>query len=239
MSTTGERRVKEARVPLESLKTTGTDPFITSEELSKHIDRLIKYGESILETPYPSSNAMGYLAETSELARRYAGERSQFFLSLKGVNSIHGKDAIRQIISLLRAFKSHLSAGLADALSPEQKAQMDVVSDFLGMAQTLLETKEIHPAAPAVIIGASLEEYLRNWIERENLSLGNRKPGIDNYCQVLREADFITKQDAKDITSWAGVRNHAAHGEWDQVNDPKRISLMLEGVNLFMRKNSP
>ncbi len=43
----------------------------------------------------------------------------------------------------------------------------------------------------------------------------------------------------KDITSWAGLRNHAAHGEWDEVKDKTRVSIMLEGVNLFMRKYSP
>jgi hypothetical protein len=42
----------------------------------------------------------------------------------------------------------------------------------------------------------------------------------------------------KDITSWGGLRNHAAHGEWDEVKDRQRISIMLEGVNLFMRKYS-
>jgi hypothetical protein len=47
---------------------------------------------------------------------------------------------------------------------------------------------------------------------------------------------LISKQDAKDILSWGGLRNHAAHGEWDQVSDKQRVQLMLEGVNLFMRK---
>jgi len=74
------------------------------------------------------------------------------------------------------------------------------------------------------------------WIEAESLSLGNRKPTLESYSQVLRDAGLITKQDAKDITAWGGVRNHAAHGEWDEVSDKKRVSLMLEGVNLFMRK---
>ena len=68
--------------------------------------------------------------------------------------------------------------------------------------------------------------------------MGSAKPGIDAYSKVLRGADVISKQDAKDITSWAGIRNHAAHGEWDQVSDRARIRLMLEGVNLFMRQKS-
>jgi hypothetical protein len=88
------------------------------------------------------------------------------------------------------------------------------------------------------LIGATLEEFLRTWVEAEGLPLGNRKLGLETYSQVLRDAGLITKQDGKDITSWAGVRNHAAHGEWDEVSDKTRVALMLEGVNLFMRKYS-
>ena len=68
------------------------------------------------------------------------------------------------------------------------------------------------------------------------MSIGNAKPGIDAYMKSLRTAELITKQDVKDVTSWAGMRNHAAHGEWDAISDRSRVRLMLEGVNLFMRQ---
>ena len=74
------------------------------------------------------------------------------------------------------------------------------------------------------------------WVEAESLSIGNSKPGIDAYSKTLRAADLLSKQDAKDITSWAGARNHAAHGEWDEVSDRNRIRLVLAGVNLFIRQ---
>ena len=64
------------------------------------------------------------------------------------------------------------------------------------------------------------------------------KASIDTYAKALREIDHITKQDIKDITSWAGLRNDAAHGKWDDVNDVKRITLMAEGVSIFMRQYS-
>jgi hypothetical protein len=104
------------------------------------------------------------------------------------------------------------------------------------MAQDLLNSKGVHPGAPAMIIGATLEEFLRTWIETENLSIGDKKPGLDTYTKILRSAKLITKQDVKDITAWAGIRNHAAHGEWEEVSDKKRIANMIEAVNLFMRK---
>lgn len=66
--------------------------------------------------------------------------------------------------------------------------------------------------------------------------LGNRKPNLQNYATVLADADLITKQDVRDITAWGDLRNHAAHGEGAEVQDAGRVNLMLEGVNLFMRK---
>lgn len=144
-----------------------------------------------------------------------------------------------RIAATLEAFVDYVSAGLQQGLSPERKAQLDVVSDFLQQAHDLLSRRETHPAAPAVLIGATLEEFLRTWVEAEGLSIGNRKPGIDAYAQALRDAGHLSKQDVKDITSWAGTRNHAAHGEWEEVGGRDRVQLMLEGVNLFLQKHTP
>jgi len=179
--------------------------------------------------------------EASEFLRMYAGPNSSFLEMLKKYeaharnNSEHADEIMLEI---LNSFCDYVEAGLLQEISPERQAQLDVVSDYLEMASTLLENKSVHPAAPAVLIGATLEEFLRTWIEAKSLSLGARKPGIETYSQVLREANLITKQDGKDITSWAGIRNHSAHGEWDEVSDRSRISLMLDGINLFMRKYS-
>lgn len=125
--------------------------------------------------------------------------------------------------------------GLLEGVSIERQAQIDVVSDFLEQAQNLLNADDVHPAAPTMIIGAALEEFLRNLVEEADLNIQG-KPSIDSYAKALRGEELITKQDMKDITSWAGLRNHAAHGEWDEVSDKRRIKGMLESVNLFMRK---
>jgi len=181
--------------------------------------------------------AASLLAETSEFLRIYAGEKSSFYKQLKDVNLRAGDDYIMRLVKdTLDAFIRFYESGLADGISIERRAQIDVVSDFLEQADKLLENKSVHPAAPCVLIGASLEEFLRNWVEELALTIGQSKPSLDTYCKALKEADLITKQDFKDITSWAGLRNHAAHGEWEEVSDKKRVSLMLEGVNLFMRK---
>lgn len=176
-------------------------------------------------------------AEALEFLRIYAGEKSTFYQRLSEVKSAADEDyKLNAVRNNLQAFISFIENGLLDGISIERKAQLDVVSDFLDQAQQLLENTKVHPAIPCALIGACLEEFLRTWIETNNISLEDSKPGLDAYARQLRDAEFISKQDMKDIVSWAGLRNHAAHGEWEDVSDRRRIALMLEGVNLFMRR---
>ena len=200
-------------------------------------DDLIEHAERMIKTRCRAGVGAGRLAEAVEFLRIYAGEKSSFYKQLSFVDPNWTDQSIMdEIVSHMEGFISFVQNGLHSGISVERKAQIDVVSDFLEQANNLLETKGVHLTAPTVIIGAALEEFLRNWIEEQSIDLGNKKPGLDSYSKLLRENDLITKQDSKDITSWAGLRNHAAHGEWEEIDDKKRIFLMLEGVNLFMRK---
>lgn len=172
---------------------------------------------------------VGPAAAARDFLRVHAGPSSRFF-----------QDATEQtnptrVGEILAAFAISVDAGIF-GVNPKREAQIEVVSDFLEQAQRLLEDNRVHPAAPAVLVGAALEEFLRNWTEAEGLTVaaGN----IENYSKALREHGLLAKQDGKDITSWAGIRNHAAHGEWNDV--PRAaVLIMLHGVNLFMRTHQP
>ena len=180
--------------------------------------------------------SVGARAQVCEFLTIYAGPNSAFTTRAESATG-YSDYVVNTLGSVLDGFIEYLSAGLATGKSPERQAQLDVVSDYLGQAANLLDSAEFHPAAAAILIGASLEEFLRTWVEAAGIEMEGGKPGIDLYCRTLRSADIISKQDVKDITSWAGTRNDAAHGNWDEVADRSRIKLMLEGVNLFMRKN--
>lgn len=129
-----------------------------------------------------------------------------------------------------------VEAGTLSGLSPKRQAEIDVVSDFLGMAESLLADTKNHPAVAVMLTGAALEEFLRNWTEELGIDVAS-KGSIDSYAKALRGAEHLDKQDVKDITGWGGRRNAAAHGDFDAVDDPQIARLMLEGVNLFMRKH--
>ena len=198
------------------------------EDLIAQANRIASLGKS---------DGVTALAEAREFLRVYAGEKSAFYKQLNAIDQRWADEYVKSFVNdVLKAFIRYVENGLLEGITIQRQAQLDVVSDFLSQAERLLSSNDVHPAAPTVLIGASLEEFLRNWIEEAGLSLGNKKPGLEAYATVLREAELITKQDIKDITSWGGLRNHAAHGEWEEVQDKHRVSLMLEGVNLFMRK---
>ncbi|MBU4304011.1 MAG: hypothetical protein KJ893_00070 [Candidatus Omnitrophica bacterium] len=185
-----------------------------------------------------NNNVPGGYTQACEFLRNYAGPKNSFLEQIKQYNpkAYSAEYVCKSVKPILESFIQYLESGFHQGISPERKAQLDVVSDFLEQAQILLQEAKVHPAAPAILIGATLEEFLRTWVETEGLSLGNKKPSIDAYAKTLKENELISKQDIKDITSWSGIRNYAAHGEWENVNDKQRISLMLEGINLFMRK---
>ena len=202
-----------------------------TQELIEHVKRIRT--NNVISTDTTAGYAM-----LAAILSKYAEPRSTFLEILKTCPPESGdyKVVARHARSVLDGFIDYLEAGLHDEVSPRRRAELDVVSDFLTMAGELLVDENVHPAAPAVVVGATLEEFLRTWVEAEGFSLGDRKPSLDAYAQVLYVERVIKKQDVKDITSWGGTRNHAAHGEWEEVGDTQRVGNMLEGVNLFMRK---
>jgi hypothetical protein len=181
----------------------------------------------------------GTMTEAQELVRLAAGEQSAFYKALNQIERRSNDEWLSgQVHSVFSGFVRHLESGLLGGASLERHARADVGADLMEQAQLLLDSEGVHPAAAAVVVGAVLEEFLRNWVEDAGLSLSSRAPSIDSYSAALRTAELISKQDVKDIASWGGIRNSAAHGKWDEVKDPSRIRVMLDGVSLFLRKNA-
>ena len=77
---------------------------------------------------------------------------------------------------------------------------------------------------------------MRSKILKGNVTVAGRH-GISSYASALRTAGAISAQDVKDITSWTGHRNEAAHGQFDQLSR-QRAQIMVDGVNLFLQIHS-
>jgi uncharacterized protein YutE (UPF0331/DUF86 family) len=103
----------------------------------------------------------------------------------------------------------------------------------MGQVRRLLEDKDTTPAAPMVLCGAALETAMRAVISARQLELTER-PSLSAYTRLLRKHELSSKQEAKDFEQVAGLRNQAAHGEFDTLTR-ERAGLMEQQTNLLLR----
>ena len=203
---------------------------MTKEEIIKYSNRIIQISKT---------NSHGGLVNAREFFRVYVGDNSSFYKTLAQINGkAIPKYKRERVTEVMTSFIDYVENDLLRTISLEREIQIETVSDYLEQAEILLNDSKVHPAAPAVIIGASLEEFLRNWLEESGFDLSTIKNNLTFYSTELKKQEKIKKQDVKDIISWGGIRNDAAHGHWENVKDKERVKLMLEGVNLFLRKYS-
>jgi hypothetical protein len=142
--------------------------------------------------------------------------------------------ALGHVATILEDWATFVEAGLAAALPYDARFRIDAANDLMEQAQRFLDDAKVIPAAAVWATGAALEEFLRSMAIARGLGISG-DPGIQKYAQALRANGDLTAQDMKDVTSWGGHRNEAAHGDFDQLSH-ERAKILVESVNLFMRQ---
>lgn len=132
---------------------------------------------------------------------------------------------VATVTGIIKAVKHEVERGLL--LDVRQLLRADIFADFLEMAEYLL--KENYKDASAVIIGSVLEDSLRKLAEVNGISIVSstgKKLTIDPLNSELAKASIYDRLIQKQITSWADLRNKAAHGKYDEY-DKKQVEMML------------
>lgn len=162
-------------------------------------------------------NRLVATAAALEFLRRNA-ESSIFTTAAREAveRSYHEHDAIAGVAGQLGNWAQFVRDGMASIDAYDVRARFEASTDLMEQVQTLLQDGSVHPAAPVMLAGAALEEFLWALHLRTGEELSG-KPGISRYADALQRAKVLNRQDVKDITSWAGLRNSAAHGDFDQV----------------------
>jgi hypothetical protein len=179
-------------------------------------------------------------AAAIEFLRQYAGEDSHWTRRATAIYESRGdgkstESGARAVGEFLRSWADQVETGVIDIVGARAQAEIAVVNtDVMGQVRRLLEDKGMHPAAPIVLCGAALETALRATVEAHNLVLCER-PSISAYGRLLRTAGLISTQDMKDIEQCGGLRNSAAHGEFDALS-AERAGLMEQQTNLLLRR---
>lgn len=113
----------------------------------------------------------------------------------------------------------------------------DVFSDFLEMADHLIEQSYKDPAA--VIAGSVLEEHLRKLCDKNGVDVkksdGSPKKA-DSLNSELASAIVYSKLDQKNVTAWLDLRNKAAHGKYTEYTKDQ-VALLIQSIRDFITRN--
>jgi hypothetical protein len=144
--------------------------------------------------------------------------------------------AALRILDVIRAFSEDVEDGFLQKL--EASINAGVFTDFLEMADHALA--EIHKTAAAVIAGFTLEEHLRKMCQTQGIPLmtggKRRKTATTLNTDLSKAGAYAGKSEAKEVTTWIGWRNDAAHGRHDQYTE-KQVALMIEGIRAFVARH--
>jgi hypothetical protein len=216
--------------------------------IAKEIKTLIATAEklsadaSMASTHLPHNRVqelLGVVARGGQLITKLYGADSHFFATFQAAvripsfNSMHSNHCrhVSEVSGILKAVESDLESGMLSNF--KSLAQAEVFADFLDMAEHLLN--EGYKDASAVILGAVLEDSLRKIADGVGVQVigSNGRPlTLDPLNVTVSKQGVYGPLVQKQVTSWANLRNDAAHGHFDKY-DNTQVKHMLLFVQKF------
>lgn len=207
----------------------------------KQIDEALTVGRNIPDEYQRGMESAGSYATTLLFTtiERFISASSQYEKSLIDLREKDKKFypgyMTSRLVGVLLALRQDIENGYLQSLSGLIRA--DEFSDFLSMAQHFLDEGYKDPAA--VIAGSVLEQHLRALGKLHNIDVtlpDGRWKKADAMNSDLVKADVYSKLTAKNVTSWLGLRNEAAHGNYNGY-ELANVRLMIDGLSLFIGQN--
>jgi hypothetical protein len=218
------------------------------DRVKAEINELVQVAERLSRDASRSDSALGpqrieelqsIASRGGQLIRRLYGSESQYrnnldrVLATNNFAAMHSNyyEHVSELAGILKGIQSDVNRGMLEDVRLLVRAE--VFASFLEMAEYLLD--EGYKDAAAVILGGVLEDSLRTLAVRKGVSaitvLG--KPlTIDPLNIALAKAGVYNPLVQKQITSWATLRNDAAHGQFAKY-DADQVRLMLLFVQKF------
>ncbi len=212
------------------------------------VQSLVKEGATHLHNAQSSTKSIegdelaeitAWVTRLGQIIRRLYGDKSQHFESYKSALAtanfywLHCEynDHLSRMVGVAKCIQHDLKTGLL--VDFKALAQAEIFADFLEMGEYLLNGG--YKDAAAVIIGSVLENGLRKLAERNGVPTVNdsgKQLTMDPLNSELGKREVYSKLHQKQITSWAHIRNKAAHGEFGEYNK-EAVQMMLLYVQSF------
>ena len=200
----------------------------------ERLDSLIYMGEKVLSAPVSEEN----LVDTS-LAQQWRTSSLAFLNVMLGSDSIHYREFEERCksswrheaergLAILKSAKEDIKGGYLQKI--ESLVSGEVFSDFLDMAEHLLDNGYKDPAAS--LIGAVLEDGLRRMCANNTLPVKSGD-NISSLNQKLADKKVYNRLQQREIEAWNKLRDYADHGHFDEYNIEK-VNDMLDSVRKFL-----
>jgi hypothetical protein len=220
----------------------------TQKLISEEVDALVQGAENLSREAATSGCSLGpdRIEELSSIAvrggqliQRLYGQGSQFdknfqrVLATKNFTIAHSNyfNHVSEMTGILKGIQQDIKSGML--LNFRLLLQAEIFADFLDMAEYLLDNG--YKDAAAVLLGAVLEDSLRKLAQSSNIATTNangKSLTIDPLNIALAKAGVYGPLIQKQITTWANLRNDAAHGNFSKY-DIDQVRQMLLFVQKF------
>lgn len=107
----------------------------------------------------------------------------------------------------------------------------EVFTDFLEMAEHLVEEGYAH--AGASVAGAVLEDAMRRGLGTRGVKATG---SLESMNQVAADQGIYSRITAQQVKVWIGVRNSAAHGNWDAI-EANQVQAMVRDLPSFLAQH--
>jgi len=219
-----------------------------NDRLVTEIDELVAVAEKLSRDSSRSGSSLGpdRIEDLSAIAsrggqtiQRLYGQNSQYYRSFEKVlktdhfTSMHSTSYkhISELVGILKGVQHDIKSGLLSDL--RRLLQAEVFADFLEMAEHILG--EGYKDAAAVLLGAVLEDSLRKLSDSNGLptvGVSGKPLTIEPLNVELAKNGVYGPLVQKQVTTWANLRNDAAHGHFDKY-DADQVKQMLFFVQKF------
>lgn len=149
------------------------------------------------------------------------------------------KHEVEYRLGILKAFQSNFEQGFLDDIL--LKVEAEIAGDYMGQAEKLLDEgqkSQFNHVPAAVLAGAVLEKALRSLCNNQQppIVLATPQGGhkmMNALIDDLKKSGVFNELKAKQLRSWADIRNAAAHGRFEDFNKSD-VEQMLQGVTSFL-----
>lgn len=219
-----------------------------NERVVAEIDDIVAIGEKLARDAARSDSGLGPVrveelmsiaSRGGQLIQRLYPKGNQYQANLDRVlgtasfSTMHSNyhAHVAQLVGIFKGVQNDVRTGMLSDVRGLLRAE--IFADFLEMAEHLLE--QGYKDSAAVLLGAVLEDALRKVAESRGIpttGINGRALTLDPVNTALAKSGVYSPLIQKQITSWANLRNSAAHGRFDEY-DKDQVHHMLFFVQKF------